>query len=56
MKNKNSWDLKPKESIYNKQERIARRDEHLRYHPKDKSTFLCWCGKRHSWADIGTKH
>ena len=56
MKKKNSWDLKPKESIFTKQERIKRRDEYLTKHPKDKETFLCACGKRHKWSELGRAH
>ncbi len=58
MKNKNSWDLKPRESLFNKKDRIGIYAEYKENHPEEESklTFLCFCGKRHSWAELGTKH
>ena len=56
MKNKNSWDLKPKESLFSKQERIKSRDEYLKKHPEEKESFLCHCGKRHKWSEQGRPH
>lgn len=57
MKQKNSWDLKPKESIYNKKERIQRHDNYRKQFPdEDPNTFRCMCGLRHKWSELGLAH
>lgn len=60
MKNKSSWEMTDKESLFNKQERIEIYQDYQKSHPKEKRSklgFICgMCGKFHSWADIGKKH
>ncbi len=59
MKNKNSWEMTARESLFNKQERKDRWQLYQENNPDDLdsiNSFLCNCGKRHSWAEVGRKH